>query len=260
MRKFAIVFLIVLVISLYFNIVAAVSNTGAEPGSEQDPLVPKSYVDKVVSQYMSDLANLKTQVEALKNQQPTGGSQGFTVITLEAGKTLLTGSGAELVLRSGKATAVAGTEGNLSDVTSAKDLAKGSAVTLNHLLISSRDDGRGLKASVKSYLIIRGSYTVSGQQQVESSITDNGTSQPDSGINQPVDNGSGTSSGSEPPKAKVNTAALNIRSEPDVNSSLLGKIYSGTVVYVLASDGEWVNIKTPTGVTGWVMGIYITMQ
>lgn len=135
LRKFSALVVLLLVISVGFNIAAALSD-GAEPGSDQDPLVSKGYVDGVVAKNMEEITKLKQQLEELKNQQPSGGSAGFEVLTLEIGQTLLPGSGSELILRSGSAKAVEGTNGKLADVTSAKDVLKGTAAVINHLLIS----------------------------------------------------------------------------------------------------------------------------
>jgi predicted RNase H-like nuclease (RuvC/YqgF family) len=156
------------------------SADGTIPGSEADPVVTQSYVelkseqtkyyiDSLIEKNNQDIANLKTQLEQ-KNQEilklqetvsqlSTDGG-GFAVVMLNKGKVLLTGSGAEVIVRSGNVTAITGTNGALADITSAKDLSTGGTVVLNHLLISSRDDGRGIKASSDSYLIIRGAYTI----------------------------------------------------------------------------------------------------
>jgi len=155
---------------------------GTAPGSEADPVVTQSYVelkseqtkyyiDSLIEKNTQEIAGLKAQLEQ-KNQEilklqetvgqmsTGGGEAGFQVVLLKKDKTLLSGPGAELIVRSGKVTAVKGTQGGLANITSAKDLNTGDAVALNNLLISSRDDGRGIKAAVDSYLLIRGSYTV----------------------------------------------------------------------------------------------------
>lgn len=155
------------------------SADGNTPGSEADPVVTQSYVelkseqtkyyiDNLTAKSNEDIAALKTQLEQ-KNQEilklqetvsELSGGGGFEVVLLNKGKTLLSGAGAEVIVRSGKVTAIKGTNGGLANITSAKDLNTGDAVTLNHLLISSRDDGRGIKAGIDSYLLIRGTYTV----------------------------------------------------------------------------------------------------
>lgn len=156
---------------------------GTTPGSEADPVVTQSYVelkseqtkyyiDSLMEKNNQEIANLKTQLEQKTqeiaklqekiNQMPAGGGgdAGFQVVLLKKGETLLSGAGAELIVRSGKATAVKGANGGLANITTAKDLNTGDAIANNHLLISSRDDGRGVKAAIDTYLLVRGSYTV----------------------------------------------------------------------------------------------------
>lgn len=155
------------------------SADGTTPGSEADPVVTQSYVelkseqtkyyiDNLTAKSNQDIAILKTQLEQ-KNQEvlklqetvsELSGDGGFQVVLLNKGKTLLSGAGAEVIVRSGKVTAIKGLNGGLANITSAKDLNTGDAVVLNHLLISSRDDGRGIKAGIDSYLLIRGNYTI----------------------------------------------------------------------------------------------------
>jgi hypothetical protein len=155
---------------------------GATPGSEADPVVTQSYVelkaeqtkyyiDSLVNKSNQEIAALKTQLDQ-KNQEiaglqqkinqlsSSGGDGGFEVVLLNKDKTLLAGSGAELIVRSGKVTAIKGASGGLANISSAKDLNTGDAVVLNNLLISSRDDGRGVKAAMDSYLLIRGAYKI----------------------------------------------------------------------------------------------------
>lgn len=113
----------------------------ATPGGESDPVVTKSYVDQKIAGVS---ANGSTYVATLIPQ----------------GKSLIGGEGTEIILRSGKATAVATGVNGVTDITGAKDLKNGEAVTLEHLLIVPRDDGRGIKASVDSYVLVRGKYTI----------------------------------------------------------------------------------------------------
>ncbi|MBC7339090.1 MAG: hypothetical protein H5U04_04435 [Firmicutes bacterium] len=106
-----------------------------EPGTEQDPLVTKSYVDNRL--------------------QPLN----LEVVELPKGKQLVAEAGAEIIMRSGKATVVPGNLGGLADVTAGKDLTKGDA-PLNHLLVVPRSDGRGVKATTDCVVLVRGGYTI----------------------------------------------------------------------------------------------------
>lgn len=109
------------------------SATAAEPGSDADPLVAKSYVDKLVA---------------------------LRVLELKAGETLRAEAGAELVLRAGRAVAVTGPQGGLADLTAGRDIQGGEAVPANHLLLVPRADGRGVKALTPAVLLVRGGATV----------------------------------------------------------------------------------------------------
>lgn len=108
---------------------------GPEPGTEQDPLVTKSYVD-----------------DRLRPIQ-------FEVVELPKGKQLVAEGGTEIVVRAGKASVVGSNLGGLADVTVGKDLTRGEAPA-NHLLVVPRSDGRGLKAVTDCVVLVRGGYTI----------------------------------------------------------------------------------------------------
>jgi peptidoglycan hydrolase CwlO-like protein len=59
-----VIIVVLLIVSVGFNIVFAVDAT-AEPGSDQDPLVSKSYVDAGVGQANAVMQKLQTQYDAL---------------------------------------------------------------------------------------------------------------------------------------------------------------------------------------------------
>lgn len=126
------------------------ANVG-EPGSQDDPLVTKSYVDKVVSELKSYLD------ESSSGNQSIGT---FEVVYLEKGDRLVAGKGTEIILRSGIATVVDSENGGIADVTDGKDLRRKERVPQNHLLIVPRDDGRGLIAETNVVLTVRGSFKV----------------------------------------------------------------------------------------------------
>jgi len=179
--------------------------TSAQPGSEFDPLVKKSYVDEQIQKLsqkigsgssgsarpstgtgsgsvdeqvinnlrtdVSDLTSLiieaymriqsleKQNMELIRKVEEL--EQGFTVVEAAKGQRILLGAGAEVIVRSGEALAVQGELGGLADVTAAKDLTGGMQITNQHLLISSRKDGRGLQVvSDVVFLLIRGGYTI----------------------------------------------------------------------------------------------------
>ena len=147
---------------------------GAEPGSEADPIVTLSFVDKKIEQIkyyidsslkisrqdIDDFAAKLEEMDALVKEleKKVENSLTFEVIEMKKGQSLIADEGAEIIVRSGKSTAIYGQKGGLSDITSAKDLQRGEAIELNHMLIASRGDGRGVKADSTVFLIIKGGY------------------------------------------------------------------------------------------------------
>jgi len=134
-------------------VVQVVYAINSEPGSGGDPLVTLSYVEQRMEQlqfYIDD------KVESL----PQGGGNVFVVVNIKAGQRLIAKEGTEIILRTGKANAVASAGGGLSDVTAAKDIKNNAVIPANHLLIIPRDDGRGVKAITDIILMVKGNYDI----------------------------------------------------------------------------------------------------
>ena len=118
------------------------------PGSTEDPVVTKSYVD-------SKLAELESKLGGT-----TGSTNAYAPLQIMQGKTLLGGEGTEIIFRSGEATAIDNGQNGISDITGAKDLVTGESLTLNHLIVIPKEDGRGIKASTDIWVLIKGKYTI----------------------------------------------------------------------------------------------------
>lgn len=120
----------------------------AAPGTEDDPLVSKSYVD--------------AQIDGLKSQISSGsaGSATFSVVSVAAGKKVLGKEGTEIIVRSGEATAIDNGENGVSDLSAGIDLKTGQRAQLDHLLLIPREDGRGILAQSELYIMVRGGYTL----------------------------------------------------------------------------------------------------
>ena len=127
-RNIIIVMVISLVLILGFTMVYA-ANT---PGTSEDPIVSKSYVDNALS---------------------------YKPLELKKGQSLFGGEGCEVIVRGGFVTALAPKDG-LADVTAGSEIKQGFLAPANHLLIISREDGRGVKAQENSWILVRGKYTV----------------------------------------------------------------------------------------------------
>jgi len=146
--------------------VSLVQAVAAEPGSESDPIVSKSYVDAKVDELTNRIVQLVEEINRLEEtiMKMPAGSGKFEVIELKKGQKLIAGASAEIIVRSGKATAIEGKNGDsLADITSDQSLEykTGDVIPNNHLILVSRDDGRGIKAeSDKVFLLFKGEYTI----------------------------------------------------------------------------------------------------
>lgn len=105
------------------------------PGSVEDPVVTKSYVDE--------------KLAALNGGGSTGGGTGtgasaaLEVVNVLPGQTLMAGQGTEVIVRVGKAIAFSSDASGIADLTGGTDLVKGKAIPTNHLLLFPRE-GRGI--------------------------------------------------------------------------------------------------------------------
>ena len=126
-------FMLIAALAVLLGAGAAAWAAGEGPGSESDPVVSRSYVDAATS---------------------------FSAVQLAEGQRLIGGESAEIILRSGEASAIDNGENGIADLTSGADLITGSKVELNHLLIVPRDDGRGITALTEVWVMVRGDYEI----------------------------------------------------------------------------------------------------
>lgn len=150
-----------------------------EPGSSEDPLVTFSFVEKRIEQlkyyideklgasgnYDSEIQKLIEENETLKKQveqlaaNSSGG--GLEIVELSSGQKLICGAGTEIILRSGSARAIVSELGGLSDLTGGKDLSSDELISLNHLIVIPRNDGRGVYVDGEfAIFMVRGYYEV----------------------------------------------------------------------------------------------------
>ena len=122
----------------------------AASGTEGDPLISKSYLDE-------QIAALKAEFE---KSAGSGSAAGYKAISVDAGKKLIGKEGTEIILRSGEALAIDNGANGISDVTGAADLMSGTEIKANHLLLTPRDDGRGIEARTQIWLMVRGDYSI----------------------------------------------------------------------------------------------------
>lgn len=114
----------------------------------------------------------------------------------------------------------------------------GMTIAYNHLLTSSRDDGRGLKTLTQCLVLIRGSYKINelpakNIESIKGKIIGNGI---------------------------VNASLLNIRAEPNTNSTILAKLAKGENIAIVSKSGERYKVKTSQELYGWALGKYVTLK
>lgn len=127
-----------------------------EPGSQEDPLITKSYIEEIVMPKIR-----QEMVELIKgSSNSVGHSFQFEVVSVKKGQKLIGDAGTELILRMGKATIIATTKGGLADTTQGTDLPNGTPMPPNHLLIIPLDDGRGFIAEEDVLVMVKGSYSI----------------------------------------------------------------------------------------------------
>lgn len=131
MKRWCLLILVLLMVT-GMGLIVAFGDTSV-PGSPDDPVVTKSYVD-------SKLA--------------------YSVLHMQKDQRLIGGEGTEIIVRSGEVKAIDNGKDGVSDITGGNDLKSGAICKTNHLLLVPRSDGRGITAATEAYIMIRGPYTL----------------------------------------------------------------------------------------------------
>lgn len=131
----------VCIISVLLIAMLAVSALCAQPGTDGDPLITKSYIDSVVYPHIK-------------------ASSQFQIVNVPAGKSVICEAGTEVILRMGTCTVIASQKGGMSDVTMGFDLDNATSVQGNHLLITPVGDGRGVWTATDCILMVKGAYSI----------------------------------------------------------------------------------------------------
>lgn len=130
----------------------------ADPGSDGDPLISKSYIDNVLLPKI--YSYIDGAVSGSGPSDPQGQSEKFEVVNVGAGKKVIAGEGTEMILRMGSGTVIGSMRGGIADTTEGADLADGTAVPSNHLLIVPLADGRGVNVAAEAIFMIKGTYEI----------------------------------------------------------------------------------------------------
>jgi len=165
-KKLLLILLCGSILTLTFMLSAAATPA---PGSEEDPLVTRSYVNRLISDLsgLSGGGTLSTQqMDAIVNEVASrlagggGASDVFTPVQLMSGQTLFGHEGTELILRSGSAIVQASGSDGLANVTNGTDQNAGATIERNHLLIVPRADGRGIHATSDVWVLVKGGFII----------------------------------------------------------------------------------------------------
>lgn len=169
-NKRNIVILLTVTLSLGWTVLAFAT----DPGSEKDPLISLSYFENKIEELKTDITNtlskeltgkfdeLKTSFEKTVNEIKDKGVSApstFEVININENENIICEAGTEIIVRSGKFTAIGSVSGGISDVTAGRDLATDEEIINNHLLIVPKSDGRGISAKVAGAVMIKGDFT-----------------------------------------------------------------------------------------------------
>jgi hypothetical protein len=131
----------------------------AQPGDNSDPVVTKSYIDKVVTE-IKDYINEKLSGNTESEEDQTIVAYSYEVVNVPKGKQVVFGASTEFILRAGSGTIFASKQGGIADVTAGEDLGGGKRVPQNHLLIVPRDDGRGFTTESETVIMVKGIYSI----------------------------------------------------------------------------------------------------
>ena len=151
-----------LIFGIVIGVFFAVTFSGAEvpePGTDGDPIITQSYMELRLQELNKTLLY---KIEEVKNLVSSNSNTplSYEVINVKSGDAIYFGENAEVILRAGDATAIAGANGGIADLTTGIDLATGDKVILNHLMLIARDDGRGMNLSSDAWIMVKGKYTL----------------------------------------------------------------------------------------------------
>ncbi|MGV2884516.1 MULTISPECIES: hypothetical protein [Paenibacillus] len=176
--------------SVYSN--TAIGAGTSQPGTADDPVVTKSYVDQQIQQALggkiptgsgntnsggnnnagagntsgNNIGSTGTGSTGGDTTLPpvvSGATDAVEIVTVKPGQQLIGKSGAEFIVRSGKAVIVSEGTNGVADLTDGIDLTNGQAAPTNHLLSFPRD-GRGITVldgnKYSLTVMVRGGYSL----------------------------------------------------------------------------------------------------
>ncbi len=144
-------------------VIAAVGITAyarSNYGTENDPLITKSYLDDVLAPELTEQFRFELG-EAMDNSSHSGGGKGsFELVTLSTGQVLQGEIGCEILLRIGSASVYADDSPGLVDTTSGTTVDHGAALAANHLYMVSIAENGIMAGSASTKLLVSGAYSI----------------------------------------------------------------------------------------------------
>lgn len=150
------------------NLKAEGAGVGNQPGTADDPVVTKSYVDQAIKQALNGGAapSPSTPTTPSKGEGTTSSgsaSEGVKIVEVKPGKILIASAGTEFIVRAGKAVIYSADSNGVADLTDGKDITNGGSVVNNHLL-SFPKEGRGIQVQEGDTnnltVMVRGGYQI----------------------------------------------------------------------------------------------------
>ncbi len=152
------------------NTTASGAAATIQPGTSDDPVVTKSYVDQQIQKALGGGATQPTPnpvppTPVPPNPTDKGNSSGnaLVVVDVKPGQKLIANAGTEFIVRNGKAVIYSPDANGVPDLTAGLDIKNGQPVVTNHLLSFPRE-GRGITVQDgQKYglvVMVRGSYTI----------------------------------------------------------------------------------------------------
>ncbi len=131
----------------------------AEPGTENDPVVSKSYVDNKIEELLKTLESGGT----INTDSATSADMSkfkYVPVHVGVGQQLIGGEGTEIILRVGRSFAVVSGTESLVDVTAGTEMNDKAEIKKNHIIIVPRNDGRGVRVVEDAWFLVKGEYTI----------------------------------------------------------------------------------------------------
>ncbi|MEF2968061.1 hypothetical protein V3851_19715 [Paenibacillus sp. M1] len=148
------------------NIEAEGAGVSGQPGTSDDPVVTKSYVDQAIKQALGGGGGTVTTPSSGTEEAGStdgGSTEGIEIVDVKPGEILIASAGAEFIVRSGKAVIYSKDANGVADLTDGVDIVTGGTVNNNHLLSFPRD-GRGIQVregdTHNLTVMVRGGYRI----------------------------------------------------------------------------------------------------